>query len=67
LRHLFGVKKHAYVLDESADRRAAVAVHREALLVLRPRLVTVEVDPTPDWPSKGRLGGGHRPCRLPMR
>lgn len=39
------------MLDESAGGTAVVAIHREALLVLRRRLASVEIDPTsPPWP-----------------
>ena len=47
------MEEHAFVLDQSTDPAATVTVHREALLVLRPRLVTVEIDPaSPPWPSR---------------
>jgi hypothetical protein len=49
---LLDVKEQSvFVLDQSAGEPAVVATHREALLVLRPRLATVEIDPTsPPWP-----------------
>jgi len=46
-------ERSAFVLDPSAGGPAVVATHREALLVLRPRLATVEIDPTsPPWPPE---------------
>jgi hypothetical protein len=46
-------QQSAFVLDQSAGGPAVVATHREALLVLRPRLATVEIDPTsPPWPPE---------------
>jgi hypothetical protein len=51
--HALLVEERAYVADTSIGPAAVVAVHREAPLVLRPRLVAVEIDPTPPpWPSQ---------------
>jgi hypothetical protein len=50
---LLDVEEQAYVLDQSVARDVLAAAHREALLVLRPRLATVEIDPTsPPWPPE---------------
>ena len=46
-------EQSAFVLDQSAGGPAVVATHREALLVLRPRLATVEIDPNvAAWPPE---------------
>ena len=46
-------EQSAFVLDQSAGGPAVVATHREAPLVLRPRLATVEIDPNvAAWPPE---------------
>lgn len=44
--------RRTYVLDEGCPAEAVSAAHRETLLVLRPHLDRVEIDPDSGWPPE---------------